>query len=90
MDFVEEDEFLDGAASLAAVLAGPADPQPTEAPELLHRLLVERPAALVLFHLGPQLRRHQPLHQGPHLGLQLTLLVRVVNEHDVVLWGWDQ
>src|SRR5262249_15245150 len=78
---VEEDELLDRRPSLAAVLLGPADTEPTVGAHLLERAHVLRAAALAGGELGLVRGRDDFAEVGADLLLQRAMLGRQVDEH---------
>ena len=78
---VEEDELLDGRATLAAVFLRPADAQPAVGPHLPEGPHVLRAAALADGELGLVLGRHDVAEIGADLLLQRAMLGRQIDEH---------
>ena len=84
LHLVEEDELLDGPALLTAVLLGPADAEPVVRAQLLHRLVVERPAPLGRVELGDELVGDQVREVRAQLVTEGALRGCVVEMHAVL------
>ena len=78
---VEEDELLDRAAALAAVLGGPADAEPPVGAHLLHDLAHDRADALGVAQLATRLVVEQLVVVRAQLAAQLLFLVGVRQVH---------
>ena len=78
---VEEDELLDLAAALAAVLLGPADAQPAVGRHLLDHLAGDGADAVLLVQLRPQLVGQEPVVVLTELVPEGLLLLRVGDVH---------
>ena len=93
LDLVEEDELLEHAASLAPVLAGPADAEPAVGADLPHDIAEHRRPLTRFADLLAHLGRQQPLEVVAQLAPQLLLLGRLVQKHRTrfsLLTGPDQ
>ena len=88
LHLVEEDELLDRAAVLAAVLLRPADTQPAIGTHLLDGPMIERPATLGGDQLVLELRRHELAHVRADLFPERFLFGGVVEIHTGVSPGW--
>ena len=80
---VEEDELLDRAAALPAVLGGPADAEPAVGAHLAHHPAHDRPDAIAVAQLAAGVVVEQVVVVVPQLAAELLLLVGVGQVHGV-------
>ena len=83
--FIEENELLDQRAALAAVLLGPADPQPAVPAHLANHLAHGLPHPVVPSQIRDDFRGEKLRVVGAQLLAQALLLVAVTDIHDLSL-----